>query len=258
MNSDKIKLKQEKQNMKMVSKRMSFTNMIKNKTIDKIIDQLIKVDLEDIVDIAAIEKSTLDIALVSAIQLGKYDEKHIIERLIDAAKQVNVDTSKMVKSTMRDIDRDDLIYIVNRNLHNDNLNVSDRIWKSKAKLVMDIEDITIKHINQGGINRDRVARELSKRYDVELHRAATLVNNEVARVEYEVKDKVYMESDLVEELEFISMEDDRVTEICQGLHGTVWNKNDPSRPQIPSDTHIGCRSMYRVYNRKMDKYSFSK
>lgn len=40
---------------------------------------------------------------------------------------------------------------------------------------------------------------------------------------------------------FITMEDEKVCEICRGLETQQWQLDDPTVPDIPSDTHENCR-----------------
>ena len=44
---------------------------------------------------------------------------------------------------------------------------------------------------------------------------------------------------------FMTQRDSKVDDkICLPLEGTVWNEQDPQRPQIPATTHPNCRCFW--------------
>lgn len=46
---------------------------------------------------------------------------------------------------------------------------------------------------------------------------------------------------------FKTREDEKVCPICEPLNNNVYDINDPSKPEIPDDTHHNCRCRYLVY-----------
>lgn len=44
---------------------------------------------------------------------------------------------------------------------------------------------------------------------------------------------------------YMTQQDSKVDDkICLPLEGTVWDKGDPNRPQLPGQTHPNCRCFY--------------
>ena len=70
-----------------------------------------------------------------------------------------------------------------------------------------------------------------------------LIDNEIARCQFEINDYFANEYG-IEEQQFMAMLDKRTTEKCRNLNGKVFKVNDPNKPKIPQDTHVGCRSCY--------------
>ncbi|TCT16396.1 SPP1 gp7 family putative phage head morphogenesis protein [Natranaerovirga pectinivora] len=119
---------------------------------------------------------------------------------------------------------------------------SDRIWLNKEVMMQRLRRDLINHM-QSGTSVEKLSRKLSKDLGSDYYNSYRLIRNETARVQSEAQEQIYQDSDSVQSLLFDATLDDRTTELCQGLHGTVYRKDEP-HPKIPDDTHIQCRSAY--------------
>lgn len=116
---------------------------------------------------------------------------------------------------------------------------SDRIWKNKRKLVNRVRK-TVKNAVIEGKSIDKLARQIKKDFGSSAYESKRLIYNEVARCVSQAQDEIYENSDAVVEVMFDATLDDRTSDICQGLDGTRYPKDN--HPVIPEDTHVGCRS----------------
>ncbi|MGF7184956.1 SPP1 gp7 family putative phage head morphogenesis protein [Desulfitispora alkaliphila] len=119
---------------------------------------------------------------------------------------------------------------------------SDRIWTNKEKLVTRLRNDLLLSMRKGSDTKV-LARRIQRDFDVGWNEAFRLIRNETARCRSQAQEQIYQENDVVKQLLFDATLDDRTTEICQELHGNIYDKNEP-HPAIPDETHIQCRSCY--------------
>ncbi|SDJ76381.1 minor capsid protein [Salimicrobium halophilum] len=119
---------------------------------------------------------------------------------------------------------------------------SDRVWKNKDKMTARLRDILERNMLTGK-DPTKLARELKKEFGTSAFESTRLVQNEVARVTRQAADRIYEQSDVVEELMFDATLDNKTSEICQGLDGNRYPVGG-DKPEIPDDTHVSCRSDY--------------
>lgn len=117
-----------------------------------------------------------------------------------------------------------------------------RSWTNKKEL----ENILKRDINRflnGEITVNDIKAQVEKRFNTNAYVTNRLIDNEIARCQFEINDYFANEYG-IEEQQFMAMLDKRTTEKCRNLNGKVFKVNDPNKPKIPQDTHVGCRSCY--------------
>ncbi len=118
---------------------------------------------------------------------------------------------------------------------------SSRIWTNKEKLVIRIRELLERSMIDGA-DPNKLARELKEQFGVSAYESTRLVQNEVARCTRQAQDKIYEESGVVAELMFDATLDNDTSDICEELDGKRFPIDN--KPEIPADTHVGCRSDY--------------
>lgn len=117
-----------------------------------------------------------------------------------------------------------------------------RSWTNKKEL----ENILKRDINRflnGEITVNDIKAQVEKRFNTNAYVTNRLIDNEIARCQFEINDYFANEYS-IEEQQFMAILDKRTTEKCRNLNGKVFKVNDPNKPKIPQDTHVGCRSCY--------------
>lgn len=117
-----------------------------------------------------------------------------------------------------------------------------RSWTNKKEL----ENILKRDINRflnGEITVNDIKAQVEKRFNTNAYVTNRLIDNEIARCQFEINDYFANEYG-IEEQQFMAILDKRTTEKCRNLNGKVFKVNDPNKPKIPQDTHVGCRSCY--------------
>ncbi len=123
------------------------------------------------------------------------------------------------------------------------MDYSDRIWKNKDWMVNKLYESLGQAIYDGK-DVGKLAKEMSNIFGSSAYQSQRLINNELSRIIFNAQDQIYKDSDVVGgEIMFVATLDDRTTELCQGLDGTVFKLTD-RYPKIPTETHINCRSTY--------------
>lgn len=121
-------------------------------------------------------------------------------------------------------------------------NWTHRSWTNKK----DLEDILKRDIGKfldGLITVNDIKAKVEKRFNTNAYITNRLINNEIARCQFEINDYFANEYG-IEQQQFMAMLDSKTTQTCRGLDGSIFDVNDPNKPKIPQDTHIGCRSCY--------------
>lgn len=118
---------------------------------------------------------------------------------------------------------------------------SDRIWTNKDKLVIRTRELLERNMIDG-TDPKKLARELRNEFGTSAYESTRLVQNEVARCTRQAQDMIYEESGVVAELMFDATLDNDTSDICEELDGKRFPIDN--KPEIPEDTHVGCRSDY--------------
>ncbi|MBM7631109.1 minor capsid protein [Geomicrobium sediminis] len=118
---------------------------------------------------------------------------------------------------------------------------SDRIWHNKEKLVARTRSLVQRSMIDGA-DPVKLARELKREFGTSAYESTRLVRNEVARCTRMAQDQIYSDSQVVSEVMFDATLDGLTSEICKDLDGERYPIDQ--KPEIPDDTHVGCRSDY--------------
>lgn len=119
-------------------------------------------------------------------------------------------------------------------------NYSDRIWSNKNKVAKVIKK-EMKDFLQGNTNVNDIYKVVKDRFNQNAYITRRLVQNEVGRVQNEANE-LWAKDNGIEYQLFDATLDNKTTELCQSLDGTVYRADDPNK-RIPNiNTHVNCRS----------------
>lgn len=121
-------------------------------------------------------------------------------------------------------------------------NWTDRIWTNKKELENILKKDIVKFLN-GLTDVNDIKTTIEKRFNTNAYVTNRLINNEIARCQFEIND-YFANLYGIEQQQFVAILDSRTSKKCRGLDGVIFDINDPSKPKIPQDTHVGCRSCY--------------
>lgn len=119
---------------------------------------------------------------------------------------------------------------------------SDRIWKNKAHLVDTLRKSLVDAMN-GNKHLDQIAKEVKNRFNVTAYESKRLVNNENTRVQSQAIDDIGRNTGVEKQI-YTATLDNKTSKFCQAHDGIVYDIDDPNKPNIPEDSHVGCRSCY--------------
>lgn len=183
----------------------------------------------------------------SVSNIGEWESYYIPGELERVYNNIYYETADIIasgiggKSAFKVIDPKMIERAINQEIKG--LHFSDRIWKNKEKLANRIyEDINT--AIQEGVDVRKLAKELAKDFNTATYESMRLLQNETSRVINSAQDDIYEEAEEVEEVRYTATLDDLTTPLCQSLDGEVFSKHDFTKPRIPEDTHINCRSCY--------------
>lgn len=206
---------------------LHMTQFEKNRAMKKVENNLIELHKK---------LTPFEVGLVYAILSKSYkDTYYRTAYTIDKGLDINVGINyKLLRQEFIDS------YI---NYEIDGMNYSDRIWKNKDWLANKLYQSLGEAIYDGKDVR-KLAKEMSNIFGSSAYQSQRLINNELSRIIFNAQDQIYKDnSDIVNEIMYVATLDDRTTELCQGLDGTVFKLTD-RYPKIPDETHINCRSTY--------------
>lgn len=127
------------------------------------------------------------------------------------------------------------------NMPIDGKTFSSRIWTNKDKMTLRLRDVLERNMIDG-VDPKKLAREMKNQFNTSAYESTRLVQNEVARCTRQAQDEIYEESGVVVEVMFDATLDNDTSDICEELDGKYFSIDN--KPEIPDDTHVGCRSDY--------------
>lgn len=136
--------------------------------------------------------------------------------------------------------------IVVRDFHE--ADFSSDLWENKEILMKELDKILTEQMDSG-INPREAARQLRDKVDSSVYTSERLLRTESSRVQSDVQ-IVSAKGSGFDKVQFISTEDDRVCDICSGLHNQVFDV-DKADNIIPA--HPNCRCSFAAYVDGMPK-----
>lgn len=124
-------------------------------------------------------------------------------------------------------------------------NFSQLIWKDKQKLINALDDIVVKGLATGQ-NFDKMSEQLAKRMDTSKSNAKRLIMTESARMENEGLLAYYQRTG-VEKLIFVATLDNRTSEICRAMDGSIIPIEEAKLGLNVPPLHPYCRSVISPY-----------
>jgi len=135
---------------------------------------------------------------------------------------------------------------VNRPWAYDGRNFSDRIWTNRTALINDLQ----RNLTQSLMTNntcDKTVEALMNRFGVSHHQAARLVYTENAYIQSVAQGDSYRETG-VKAVVFVATLDDRTSDICREMDGTVIDMKDYAPGQTVPPLHPWCRSVTAPYS----------
>ncbi|UTH14761.1 minor capsid protein [Macrococcus equipercicus] len=125
---------------------------------------------------------------------------------------------------------------------------SERLWDNMDEVRKVVDETVINTVLRGRHPKEGIKRlrELTGRSEYEARR---LLISEVSRVQTEAQKISYKEQDIMQ-YKYLSVIDDRTTDICRGLNGKVFDVADMKVGINAPPTHALCRSTTIPYKRK--------
>lgn len=142
------------------------------------------------------------------------------------------------------VDKDKIRNLLQENWSGDG-NFSQLIWKDKEKLINALDDIVIRGLATGQ-SYDKMAERLAKRMDTSKSNAKRLIMTESARMENEGLLAYYQRTG-VEKLIFVATLDNRTSEICRAMDGTIIPIEEAKLGLNIPPLHPYCRSVVSPY-----------
>ena len=186
----------------------------------------------------SLNKTISDITLEEAIM----EKDRIEDILLSAATEkyaINSYITSLGRSfSLNKLTRQQISSIVNQEV--DGKLWGERIWANKRVLERKLRrDLT--NLLNGATDISKIKKEVSREFKQNAYNSKRLVNNELARVQYEVNEEFARENQITKQM-FVATLDDRTSEECESYDGQVFDLDDSSKPDIP--VHVNCRCTY--------------
>jgi SPP1 gp7 family putative phage head morphogenesis protein len=119
---------------------------------------------------------------------------------------------------------------------------SSRIWQNKAAVADKVKQGIVDAMN-GKTTIDKLGKDIQHTFNVGAYESQRLVNTENARVQSQAIDDIGESAGVEKQMYCATLEANTCSE-CAELDGQYFDIDDDSKPQIPEDTHPGCRCLY--------------
>ncbi|WP_157967884.1 minor capsid protein [Paraliobacillus sp. X-1268] len=120
---------------------------------------------------------------------------------------------------------------------------SQRIWDNQDKLVKSLRTEIVRGIRDGE-SIDKVSRRINKQFNAKAYESQRLARTETARVIQQAQDKIYKDSGVLEQVQYLATLEENTCEECEDLDQEVYGI-DENKPSIPR--HPNCRCTYIPY-----------
>ena len=121
-------------------------------------------------------------------------------------------------------------------------NYSDRIWKDKQKLILELEQLIPQELVRGR-GPNVLAQELSDRLGVSYNNSVRLIRTEMNHIANQASLKALKESGIVTHYIFLATLDSRTSDICREMDKKVFKLNDAVVGVNLPPLHPYCRSV---------------
>lgn len=132
----------------------------------------------------------------------------------------------------------------------DGRNFSDRIWENKQALIGELQKQLTQNLMTGG-NINKAIDAIQKKFNTSRSNAARLVYTESAYVRSVSSGESYKALG-VEQVYFIAVLDERTSEICQSMDGSVIDMKDYQPGVTVPPLHPWCRSTTAPYYKELN------
>ena len=132
----------------------------------------------------------------------------------------------------------------------DGRNFSDRIWENKQALIGELHKQLTQHMMTGN-DLNKIIESIQQKFNVSYNNAARLVYTENAYVMSVASGDSYRALG-VERVYFIAVLDERTSQICQSMDGTVIEMKDYQPGVTVPPLHPWCRSTTAPYYKELD------
>jgi len=119
---------------------------------------------------------------------------------------------------------------------------SNRIWQNKAAVVNKVKQGITNAMN-GDTTIDKLGKDIQTAFNIGAYESQRLVRTENARVQSAAIDDIGKSSGCNQQMYCATLEANTCSE-CAKYDGQYFDIDDDSKPQIPEDTHPGCRCLY--------------
>lgn len=168
--------------------------------------------------------------------------EEVTQKALDTEAQLGVDAfKKQFKSDIRvdfnTISQDEIRQVIGTHWRGGNY--SERIWKDRDAMVIDLE----RAVNLGvtnGWSIQRIAQEVKQHVETGKHSAERIARTEMNRVS-NAAEMAYYEANGIHYYRFIATEDARTCEICGKLHDEVFAVKDAVTGENFPPVHPNCR-----------------
>ena len=119
---------------------------------------------------------------------------------------------------------------------------SNRIWQNKAAVVNKVKQGITNAMN-GDTTIDKLGKDIQTAFNIGAYESQRLVRTENARVQSQAIDDIGRNSGCNQQMYCATLEGNTCSK-CAEYDGQYFDVDDDSKPQIPEDTHPGCRCLY--------------
>ncbi|WP_407268944.1 minor capsid protein [Radiobacillus sp. PE A8.2] len=116
---------------------------------------------------------------------------------------------------------------------------SERIWDNTDSLVKGLRTELTTGIREGE-SIDKVARRINKQFNSKAYQSKRLVQTEAARIIGAAQDKLYTDSEIVKQVEWVATLESNTCSECARLDGQRFNLENDSKPSIPRHPLCKC------------------
>jgi SPP1 gp7 family putative phage head morphogenesis protein len=181
-------------------------------------------------DVLTSEVVIMDTILAEVYTATYYNTAYLVEKGIERAISFNLLNTEFVKEAV--------------DFNWSGVSFSERIWNNQNQLIQSLRTEITESIKEGE-SIEKVARRIRKEFGSSAYQSQRLVRTESSRIIASAQDKIYQNSDVLEQVKYLATLESNTCNLCAADDSKVFNKNDPGKPKIPR--HPNCRCVYTPY-----------